>query len=48
MLAALKAAEGGQPINQVAREHGIPRTTLKDGVSRRVTNASNPGPSEYC
>ena len=44
MLAALKAAEEGQPVNQVARDHGIPKTTLKDCVSGRVTN---PGPTPY-
>ena len=44
MLAALKAVEEGQPVNQVARDHGIPKTTLKDCVSGRVTN---PGPTLY-
>ena len=47
MLAALKAVEEGQPVNQVARDHGIPKTTLKDRVSGRVTHGTNPGPTPY-
>ena len=46
MLAALKAVEG-QSVNQVARDHGIPKTTLKDRVSGTVTYATNPGPTPY-
>ena len=45
MLAALKAVEGGQHINQAAHEHGVLRTTLKDRVSGKVTHGSNPGPN---
>jgi len=45
MLAALKAVELGQPINQAARDHGIPKTTLKDRVSGRVVHGVRPGPS---
>ena len=47
MLAALKAVEEGQSVNQVARDHGIPKTTLKDRVSGRVTHGTNPGPTPY-
>ena len=47
MLAALKAVEEGQLVNQVARDHGIPKTTLKDRVSGRVTHGTNPGPTPY-
>ena len=47
MLAALKAVEEGQPINQVALDHGIPKTTLKDRVSGRVTHGTIPGPTPY-
>ena len=45
MLAALKAVEEGQPVNQVALDHGTPKTTLKDCVSGRVTHGTNPGPT---
>ena len=47
MLAALKAVEEGQPINQAACDHGIPKTILKDRVSGRVTHGTNPGPTPY-
>jgi len=47
MLAARKTVEGGQHINQAAREHDILRTTLKDRVSGKVTHGSNPGPKPY-
>ena len=47
MLAALKVVEEGQPINQVTCDHGIPKTTLKDRVSGRVTHGTNPGPTPY-
>ena len=47
MLAAMKAVEEGHPINQAARDHGIPKTTLKDRISGRVTHGSNPGPKQY-
>ena len=43
----LAAVEEGQPINQVTRDHGIPKTTLKDRVSGRVTHGTNPGPTPY-
>ena len=47
MLAAMKAVEEGLPINQAARDHGIPKTTLKDRISGRVTHGSNPWPKPY-
>ena len=47
MLAAIKAVQEGQPVNQAACEHGIPKTTLKDRISGRVTHGSNPGPKPY-
>ena len=47
MLAALKAVEEGQSVNQVTRDHGIPKTTLKDRVSGTVAHATNPGPTPY-
>ena len=33
ILAALKAVESGTGVNKAACEHGVPATTLKDGVS---------------
>ena len=47
MLTALKAVEEGQPVNQIARDHGTPKTTLKDHVSGKVTHGTNPGPTPY-
>ena len=35
------------PINQAAREHGIPTTTLKDRVSGRVLHGTKSGPVLY-
>jgi len=32
MIAALKAVESDAGVNKVAREHGIPASTLKDRV----------------
>ena len=51
ILAALKAVEGCQPINQAACNHDIPKTTLKNCLNGgRVTPGTNPGPTavEYC
>ena len=47
MEAAMKAAEDGSPINQAAREHGVPKTTLRDSLSGRVTHGSKPGVMPY-
>ena len=41
----MKAVEDGSPINQAAREHGVPKTTLRDRLSGRVVHGSNPGPN---
>ena len=43
----MKAVEDGSPINQAAREHGVPKTTLRDRLSGRVTHGSKPGPKPY-
>ena len=47
MLAALKAVEDGQPVNQAARNHGIRKTTLKDHLGGRLTHGTNHGPTPY-
>ena len=43
----MKAVEDGLPINQAAREHGVPKTTLRDRLSGRVVHGSKPGPKPY-
>ena len=48
MEKALKKVESGETsINQAAKDHGVPRTTLKDRVSGRVEHRTNPGPRRY-
>ena len=47
MTAALKAIEEGLPISQTACDHGVPKTTLYDRVSGKVTHGTNPGPQPY-
>ena len=49
MEAAIKAVETGSAvsINRVAKEHGIPPTTLKDRISGRVVDGTKPGRSSY-
>ena len=36
MLAAIKVVENGCGTNQAAKEHGVPKSTLKDRLSGRV------------
>lgn len=43
----MKAVEDGSPINQVARDHGVPKTTLRDRLSGRIVHGSKPGPTPY-
>ena len=47
MEAALWAVGQGQSVTQAARNHGIPKTTLFDRVSGRVTHGVKPGPRPY-
>ena len=49
MNAALRAIESGSAvsINKVARDHGIPPTTLKDRLSGRVVDGTKPGRPSY-
>ena len=43
----MKAVEDGSPVNQAARDHGVPKTTLRDRLSGRITHGSKPGPKPY-
>ena len=47
MLAAIEAVEKGCGPNQAAKEHGVPKSTLKDRISGRVVHGTNPGPRPY-
>ena len=47
MLAAIEAVENGCGVNQAAKEHGVPKSTLKDRLSGRVVHGTNPGPRPY-
>ena len=47
MNEALKAVSEGLGINQAARDHNVPRTTLRDRVSGRVKHGTKPCPSSY-
>lgn len=43
----MKAVEDGAPINKSARDHGVPKTMLRDCLSGRVIHGSKPGPKPY-
>ena len=47
MEAAMKAVESGSGINKVARDHGVPSTTLKDRMNGKVEHGRKPGPQSY-
>ena len=49
MAAAMEAVQEGTAasINQAAREHGVPASTLKDRISGRVVHGTKPGPVPY-
>lgn len=47
MPAAIEAVENGCSIHQAAKEHGVPKSTLKDTLSGRVVHGTNPGPRPY-
>ena len=49
MDAAMKAVLIGSAdsINAAARDHGVPQTTLKNRLSGRVLDGTNPGPVPY-
>ena len=46
MLAAIEAVESGCCPNHVAKEHGVPKSTLKDRLSRYI-GWSMAGPRPY-
>ena len=39
--------DGKMGVNRAADQYGVPRTTLKDRLSGRVTPGTNPGPVPY-
>jgi len=48
MLAAMKSVQEGEfGVNEAAKQHGVPPTTLKDRLSGRVQHGSKPGPRPY-
>ena len=48
MVMAIEAVkEGRMGVNHAAKEHGVPRTTLKDRLSGRVEHGKKPGPIPY-
>ena len=47
MLAALDAVKCDASVLRAARQHGVPRQTLRDRVSGRVTHSTKPGPKLY-
>jgi len=48
MKKALDAVKSGKSgVNQAARDHGVPPTTLKDRLSGRVKENTKPGASRY-
>ena len=51
MAGAMKCVMDGKTgvicINRAADQYGVPRTTLKDRLSRKVTPGANPGPVPY-
>ena len=44
ILAAMKAVDSGGAINQDAREHGVPCSTLKYRLSGKVRHGNNQVP----
>ena len=48
MRTAIDAVQNeGMGVNKAADFHGVPRSTLKDRISGRVTHGTEPGPSPY-
>jgi len=47
MQGALKAIAEGMGMNRAAMEYGVPRTTLKDWVARRVQHGCKSERSPY-
>ena len=48
MEAALEAVKSGSiSVLRAAREHGVPRQTLRDRVNGKVVHGTNPGPKPF-
>jgi len=47
MEAAMDAVQHGSGINEAARSHGVPSSTLKNRISGRVQHGTKPGPRSY-
>ena len=47
MVAAMTAVKGGCSAKRAAEEHGMPVSTLRDCISRRVIHGTKPGPRPY-
>ena len=47
MDAALQAVKDGQTVTAAAKQHGVPKSTLYDRVTGRVTHGRKPGPNPY-
>ena len=47
MQSALQSVSDGVSTCKAALVHGVPRTTLQDRVTGRVTHGHNPGPKPY-
>lgn len=48
MKAAIDAVKSGKSgVNRAAIDHRVPSTTLKDRLSGRVKEGTNPGPRRY-
>ena len=48
MVAALEEVKKGKySVNRIATMYGLPRSTLKDRVTGRVTHGTKPGPHPY-
>lgn len=47
MLTALDAAKSGVCVLRAVQEYSVPRQTLRDRVSGRVTHGTKPGPKPY-
>ena len=47
MEAAVRAVQEGETVSRAARDHGVPKTTLFNRISGKVTHGTKPGPRPY-
>ena len=48
MMAALEEVKKGKySVNRIATMYGVPRSMVKDRITRRVTHGTKPGPCLY-